>query len=195
MNAEKKITIYTKKGDSGETSLIFGSRVSKNNIRVRAYGSIDELNATLGLARSFVKDQKLSKIVQTIQNELFNIGAELASPQKLKKPATKEGTADAYFQLEKAKVEELEAIIDDYDEELPTLKNFILPGGSKEAAFLHFSRTVTRRAERVLSSLSKKEAINPNILAYINRLSDLLFVLARYLNQQSGNKELPWQKT
>ncbi|MDP2720646.1 MAG: cob(I)yrinic acid a,c-diamide adenosyltransferase [bacterium] len=185
---DKKLKIYTKKGDMGETSLIFGERVSKDHPRVNSYGTIDELNASLGLATSFTKNRRLTHILQEIQNELFNIGAELASPRQLKKN-TKE-----YYSLQEAKIPKLEKIIDLYDEKLPTLQTFILPTGVTGAVALHAARTICRRAERAVVAIAKVEKINPNIIAYLNRLSDLLFVLARYLSKQSGSKEIHWKK-
>ena len=184
----KRVKIYTKRGDSGETSLIFGTKVSKDHPRIKACGSIDELNATFGTAISFNKEPRIVKILESIQNELFNIGAEIASQQKLRKN-TKE-----YYQLNKSKIDGLEIKIDQYDDKLPPLKTFILPSGTNAAALLHLARTVCRRAEREVVTLSKNEQVNPNILAYLNRLSDLLFVLARYTNRRSGRKEIPWQK-
>ncbi|MEX0621566.1 MAG: cob(I)yrinic acid a,c-diamide adenosyltransferase [Candidatus Woykebacteria bacterium] len=185
---ERKVRIYTKSGDKGETSLIFGSRVSKDDPRVKAYGAIDELNASLGLARSFTRDGKISRLLQNIQNELFNIGAELASPKKLKKKTNN------YYHLEQGETYKLESIIDQYDKKLHTLRSFILPGGTKTASALHLSRTVCRRAEREVVSLSKVKEINPSILTYLNRLSDLLFVLARAENKKSKITDIPWKK-
>jgi len=183
MAAPPKSKIYTCTGDKGETSLVSGERVSKNHPRTAAYGTIDELNSSISVAISFIRDQKISKLLQNIQHELFNIGAELASNGKLKQ-----------FKRSTQKIEELEQIIDYYDNKLEKLHTFILPGGSKEAAFIHQARTTCRRAEREVVSLSKKEKINPNIVAYLNRLGDLLFVLARYINKQAVKKEVTWKK-
>ena len=180
--------IYTKRGDKGETSLIFGERVSKDHQRIKAYGSIDELNAALGLAVSTIKNGKLYKLLQNIQNELFNVGAELASPRKLKKKTNK------YYHLEQSKILELESIIDLYNEKLPPLRSFILPYGTFTSSALHLARTICRRAERETVSLSKQEKINPNILIYLNRLSDLLFVLARYVNKKAKISDTLWKK-
>ena len=178
-----KSKIYTKAGDRGETSLISGKKVNKNHPRTVAYGTVDELNSGIGVAISFIRDRKVSKQLQNIQNELFNIGAELASREELKQ-----------FQLDSQKIEGLEQIIDRYDDKLTKLRTFVLPGGSKEAAFLHLTRTTCRRAEREVVNLSKKETISPNIIAYLNRLGDLLFVLARYVNKKAGEKEITWVK-
>lgn len=195
MAKDQKIKIYTRTGDHGETSLIFGTRVKKYHPRVVAYGTIDELNATLGFAGSFIKGKIIKNLLQNIQNELFNIGAELASPKKLKKtlPAGRQGTR-GFYQLGQLKVQELENIIDQYDKRLPALHTFILPSGTTAAAVLHLARTVSRRAEREVVTLARKEKINPNILSYLNRLSDLLFVLSRSLNKKSHKKEMPWKK-
>jgi cob(I)alamin adenosyltransferase len=188
MRKAQKIKIYTKKGDRGKTSLIFGGKVSKDNPRVNAYGTVDELNASLGVAVSFIKDSTVRKILQSIQNELFNIGAELASSGNLKNK-----TGD-YYQLSKSKVENLEKTIDSLDRKLPPLKTFVIPTGKSNVSLLHQARTVCRRTEREVVTLSRKEKVNPNILAYLNRLSDLLFVLARFLNKKSGGKEIFWKK-
>src|SRR4030043_132427 len=149
-----KSTIYTKRGDSGQTSLISGTRVSKNHPRLAAYGTIDELNSAIGVATSFVRDVKVVTILQSIQNELFNIGAELASPNKLKKEGKK-----GFYELSKSKVEDLERLIDQYDLNLTKLRTFILPSGAKGASLLHLARTVCRRAEREGVALAGKENI------------------------------------
>ncbi|MCH7541687.1 cob(I)yrinic acid a,c-diamide adenosyltransferase, partial [Patescibacteria group bacterium] len=175
--------IYTKKGDKGETSLIFGTRVSKDHPRVRAYGTVDELNASIGVAVSFMKEPRIIKILENVQNELFNIGAELASQRKLRK------NTKGYYLLDKSKIDNLEIKIDQYDAKLPQLKTFILPSGTNPSTLLHFARTVCRRVERETVALARKERLNPNILAYLNRLSDLLFVFTRYLNKKAGTKE------
>ena len=183
-----RVKIYTKKGDKGETSLIFGTRVSKDHLRVKAYGSVDELNGALGVAVSFIKEPRTVRILENIQNELFNIGAELASQRKLKKHTK------VFYQLGKSKIDDLERKIDQYDNKLPLLRTFILPSGTNAATLLHLARTICRRGEREVVTLGKNDSVNPNILAYLNRLYDLLFVLARFLNKRSGRKETPWQK-
>ena len=188
MTKQKKIKIYTKRGDKGKTSSIFGGWVSKDHPRINAYGTIDELNASLGMAASFTKDKQILKILKHIQNELFNIGAELASYGKLKKKTGQ------YYKLEQSKIGSLEKFIDQYDERLPNLQTFIIPAGTNAASCLHLARTISRRSEREVVSLTKKEKVNPNILAYLNRLSDLLFVLARALNKKAGRKETLWKK-
>lgn len=184
----KRVKIYTGKGDKGKTYLIFGEQVDKDDPRVKAYGSLDELNACLGVAGSFIKEPKTQRIIEQIQNELFNIGAELASPKKLRR------NEKSFFELSNERVTDLEKKIDQYDTRLPSLRNFILPGGTNVASFLHLARTVSRRAEREIVTLNRNISVNPSILVYINRLSDLLFVLARYMNKRSGRKEAPWQK-
>jgi len=186
----RKAKIYTRAGDRGETSLISGKRIRKDHPRVAAYGTVDELNAALGTAVSFIRERKIVQLLQGIQNELFNIGAELASPRKLKKAGQERG----FYQLNQSKVKDLESLADQYDATLPQLKTFILPSGTSGASFLHLTRTVCRRAEREVVALAKKDKINPNIIAYLNRLSDLLFVLARYLNKKAGRKEVFWKK-
>ncbi len=188
MKKAKRIRIYTKTGDGGETSLFGGQRVSKDTFRVEAYGTVDELNATLGTAASFVRDKRILFITKKIQHELFNIGAELANPQKLGRDTNK------LFMLEKSKVKELEKIIDQLDKKLPPLKTFILPSGTNAAVLLQLARSTARRAERRVVSLSNKEKINPNLLSYLNRLSDLLFVLSRHLNRRAKVTETTWKK-
>ncbi len=185
-----RLKIYTKKGDRGETSLIFGHRVSKDHPRIMAVGAVDELNASLGVAVSFLKSGEVVRILEEIQNELFNIGAEIASPKKLKKSSS----TNTFYTLEESKVTQLESFIDRYEEKLAPLQNFILPGGTLSAAHLHLSRTVARRAERTLVTVNKKLEMNGNILKYLNRLSDLLFVLARHENKVGGSSDKEWQK-
>lgn len=177
--AKKRITkVYTRTGDEGQTSLIGGIRVSKSSHRVEAYGDVDELNAAIGIARGHVQDEELSKILVEIQNDLFIIGADLASPPDMEVPRITSG-----------RIEELESIIDKLLEDLEPLKEFILPSGSTGGAHLHFCRTVSRRAERRIVSLVEKEGMNTNSLIYLNRLSDLFFVMARVENKRSGYSE------
>lgn len=177
--AKKRITkVYTRTGDKGQTSLISGVRVSKCSPRVEAYGDVDELNATLGIARNHVRDDELLKIIIEIQNDLFIIGADLASPPDIEVP-----------RITEKRVDELEANIDKLLDELEPLKEFILPSGSPGGAYLHFCRTVSRRAERRIVSLIEKDDVNTLSLKYMNRLSDLLFVMARVENKRSGFTE------
>ena len=186
----RRSKLYTRVGDGGETSLFGGRRVPKDHLRVEAYGTIDELNSALGLATSFIRQRKVIDALHTIQNELFNIGAELASDQP-PRPAKRAMEA---MRLDPAKTQRLERLIDEYDALVPPLRTFILPSGPAGATALHLARTVCRRAERAVVSLAQAESVNPAILAYLNRLCDLLFVLARYLNKAARRRELQWQK-
>ena len=174
--------IYTKAGDKGKTSLFDGTKVLKSNIRVDSYGGVDELNSLIGLCLSFAK-QKIVKIeLEKIQNDLLDIGSCLALPD----PIPVEG-------LNK-RTEEFEALIDKLTAKLPKLTNFILLGGGKSGAHLHVARSVTRRVERRIVALSQKEEIDPEILVYLNRLSDLLFTFARFENYKEMKKEKIWRK-
>ncbi|MBI1885763.1 MAG: cob(I)yrinic acid a,c-diamide adenosyltransferase [Chloroflexi bacterium] len=184
----RKSPLYTRAGDRGETSLFGGKRLAKTHPRVEAYGSVDELNSTLGVAASLLRQRRLVRVIQSIQNELFDVGAELASAQEVK------GTAAQAFRLEPDRVAALERLIDEYDAKVPPLKTFILPSGPPAAAHLHLARTVCRRAERAVVRLKETEGVNPNVPAYLNRLSDLLFALARYVSKAERHKELPWRK-
>ena len=174
--------IYTKTGDKGSTLLGNGKRVGKNSLRVDAYGSVDEANATIGLS-ILRTNLKIKKILQVIQNDLFDLGADLCVPDKknLKK-----------LSITKDRVEFIEKNIDNFNKKLSSLNSFILPGGSESSTYLHIARTVTRRAERKVVALSEKEKINPITIIYLNRLSDLLFVLARYTNNK-GKKDILWK--
>lgn len=177
-----KIKIYTRTGDKGQTSLFGGKRVSKDSLRVEAIGSVDELNSAIGLAIAQVSSIKKELIA--IQQDLFEIGATLANP--------KSQTPNLKRYLEK-RVNEFEQFIDEMTEQLPVLRNFILAGGER-ITFLQFARTVCRRAERRVVSLSKEAKIDPSILIYLNRLSDLLFIMARFVNYKVGGKEIVWIK-
>lgn len=174
--------IYTKTGDAGETGLFGGGRVPKDDARVRAYGEVDELNAWIGFAIAIHLPTFESNVLEVIQRDLFSIGAELATPDARKLRAS----------LDDATVGALERVIDSYDPKLKPLKNFILPGGSPKAAALHVARTVCRRAERSVVTLARSQPVNPLIIQYLNRLSDLLFVLARAVNMQTGHDDIPW---
>ncbi len=174
--------IYTKTGDAGETGMFGGGRVPKDDPRVRAYGEVDELNAWIGFVIAIHLPTFESNVLQTIQRDLFSIGAELATPDPAK----------LRTQLDPATVGELERFIDSYDPKLKPLKNFILPGGSPKGAALHVARTVCRRAERAVVTLARSHQINPLIINYLNRLSDLLFVLARAVNMQTGHDDIAW---
>ena len=186
----RKSNLYTGTGDLGETGLFGGRRVRKDHPRVTAYGTIDELNAAVGVAASLIKNRALVAQLQSIQNELFNIGAELASDQ----PVRRKAKSSATFELGEKSIRALERLIDGYDSRVPPLKTFILPGGSQAASVMHFARTVARRAEREVVTLAASETINPAILIYLNRLCDLLFALARFVNKAGRRREITWQK-
>lgn len=174
--------IYTKIGDKGSTQLGDGKMVNKDSLRVDAYGSVDEANATIGL--SILRTNiKIKKILKIIQNDLFDLGADLCIPDKKNTQKLK---------ITKDRVDYIEEKIDNFNKELSSLNSFILPGGSESSTYLHIARTVTRRAERKIVALSKKEKINPITIIYLNRLSDLLFVLARYTNNK-GKKDILWK--
>lgn len=177
------MSVYTRFGDKGKTSLYGGKTVSKGSLRIDAYGSLDELNSWLGIVLVELKDAKIKKELLIIQNDLFEIGASLANEIKNKK-------LEVY--LEK-RVKEFEKEIDDLTAKLPELENFILPGGGKAGSSLHVARTVCRRAERRVAELSEKENVGKEILIYINRFSDLLFTFARYINYKEKKKELLWK--
>jgi cob(I)alamin adenosyltransferase len=182
------VKIYTKTGDAGETSLFGGERVSKSSVRIEAYGTVDELNSFLGLALSEIKSESVKKLLLKIQNQLFILGSDLATPKnpRTQKLKIQRVTSKFYKDIEKA--------IDHYDAQLSLLKNFILPGGSKSAALLHVCRTIARRAERNAVALNNTVQIGNNIIIFLNRLSDLFFVLARYENQISGVPDIKWNK-
>ena len=177
--------IYTRGGDRGQTSLGDGSRVVKHDLRVEAFGSVDEANAVIGLARLHCHDDASSdSMLARIQNDLFDLGADLCVPEG--------GTAGAgALRIVQAQIDRLESEIDATNAKLSPLKSFILPGGSALAAQLHLARTVTRRAERLICALAEKEAVNPLAVIYANRLSDLLFVLARHANAD-GAEDVLW---
>ena len=179
--------IYTKTGDKGETGLFGGGRVSKSHPRVEAYGDIDELNAVIGLARSIEMMPRIDEVLAPVQRDLFSLGALLATPDRDK----------VKQQLEKARIDdtrisELERAIDDGESELEPLTAFILPGGTPKSAALHVARTVCRRAERKVISLGSEVDVPPVVIRYLNRLSDLLFVLARVANRRAGAPEVIW---
>jgi cob(I)alamin adenosyltransferase len=180
--------IYTKTGDTGETGLFAGPRVRKDDPRIEAYGTVDELNTILGLARCESLPAEIDSFLAGVQNELFDLGAELATPD----PKTR-GTN----LISNTQVTALEKAIDRFEANLPILKTFILPGGSRGAAWLHLARTVCRRAERRVVTLmhGQGENVSGTILVYLNRLSDLLFVLARAVNAAAGQADVKWQKS
>jgi cob(I)alamin adenosyltransferase len=179
------VKIYTKGGDAGETSLFDNSRVSKADPRVDAYGDVDELNACLGAARATLRDADLADSLTSIQTQLFAVGSRLADPSsKIAGRVTKASVTAA-------DVARLESTIDALEAELPPLRRFILPGGSPGGAWLHLARTVCRRAERRVVSLGPG-AVDPMVIVYLNRLSDLLFVMARAANHRVGAAETEW---
>jgi cob(I)alamin adenosyltransferase len=176
--------IYTKTGDKGDTRLFDGTQVRKNDLRVEAYGNVDELNSFIGAAAASLKDDELQRILQDIQRDLFSVGAELADPrQHGKKQKSK---------LDPSRVLALEETIDRFETELTPLRQFILAGGDPAGAMLHVARTVCRRAERSVVALADNIAIDPLVIEYLNRLSDFLFVMARLVNQRRGQQEIPW---
>jgi cob(I)alamin adenosyltransferase len=177
--------IYTKTGDSGETSLFGGMRVPKDALRVEAYGNIDELNSLLGIIRSQELPEGMGDLIGNIQSDLFVMGADLATPHH-------RGKKPIFPRLTSRRVEVLEKYIDTTEEHLIELRSFILPEGVRPAAELHFARTVCRRAERLVVRLSRNEKITETIIPYLNRLSDLLFVLARRVNDNSDHREQLW---
>ncbi|MDP7547767.1 MAG: cob(I)yrinic acid a,c-diamide adenosyltransferase [Alphaproteobacteria bacterium] len=181
--------IYTRGGDKGETSLGGGARVGKNDIRVQAYGTADEANAIIGLAR-LNADAAIDAMLGRIQNDLFDLGADLCRPQDLENKAG-DGKDDG-LRISEDQVARLETEIDDMNAGLEPLTSFILPGGNEAAAWLHLGRTVVRRCERLICALAETEAVNPMAIQYANRLSDHLFVLARHVNNQ-GQNDVLWQ--
>ncbi|RWZ51325.1 cob(I)yrinic acid a,c-diamide adenosyltransferase [Halobacillus fulvus] len=178
--------IYTRSGDKGQTSLIYGNRVAKNDLRVEAYGTCDEANSAIGLALSHLRKEDWNgkdafmEEMQKIQTILFHVGAELATPKG----------KEVQWQLKQEHIDAMERAIDEWDQDLAPLKNFILPSGHQASAGLHLARTVVRRAERTAVGLGD-EINNPLVITYLNRLSDLLFVAARYINKHTGGTETP----
>lgn len=172
--------IYTRTGDDGTTGLGDGTRVAKDDARVEAYGSVDELNSAIGVLLAEPLPTEIAAPLLRVQHRLFDLGGELCIP--------------GHVLLSEAEVTDLEATLDRLNAELAPLKEFVLPGGARAAALCHFARTVCRRAERRVFALSRHEAIPPASLAYLNRLSDLLFVMARYLNKAAGHAETLWQR-
>ena len=186
--------VYTRTGDKGETALVGGRRVPKDSPRIEAYGTIDELNAVIGLARVFNAEQKrpgkrhrwLDEVLRRIQNELFDLGSELATPA--------DAAYEGMFRVGPDQVTALERLMDECQKELTPLKSFILPGGGPVGGFLHQARTVCRRAERRVLELARVEDIGEWPLKYVNRLSDLLFVLSRWVGKHLGETEYLWQR-
>lgn len=177
--------VYTRTGDAGETALGGGQRVAKDSPRIAAYGAVDELSSAIGVARAAGLDRRLESELQRIQNELFHLGSDLCvlEEDKERMPVPR---------IEDRHVMALEALMDSLSRELEPLANFVLPGGSPGAAGLHLARTICRRAERCLVTLARQEPVGPHTLAYLNRLSDALFVMARYENHRRGEPDLLW---
>jgi len=185
--------VYTRTGDKGETGLVGGRRVPKDSLRLEAYGTVDELNAAVGLARAFNRQStpsaardRLEEILRQLQNELFDLGSELATPPE----AYREGM----FRVKEENVTALEVLMDTCEKDLEPLNSFVLPGGGQVSAFLHQCRTVCRRAERIVLRLQRAEQIQPGPLQYLNRLGDLFFVLARWIGKHSGEQEFLWER-
>jgi cob(I)alamin adenosyltransferase len=177
--------IYTRTGDEGTTSLGDGSRQPKFHLRVAAYGSIDEANSAIGVANLHVGDTAVFQLLRHIQNDLFDVGADLCRPER-------PGAEKPLLRITDEQVTWLENQIDRFNADLEPLNSFVLPGGSPASSYLHHARTVTRRAERDVVRLSTDEPVNPAVLHYVNRLSDLLFVLARFLNGK-GKEDVRWE--
>ena len=184
----KKSLVYTKTGDKGTTSLVGGSRVSKTHIRLEAYGTIDELNSHLGWLHTYLLDESDRDFILGIQHKLFAIGSHLATDQE--KTQLKPASIITFEDIER-----IEQEIDKLDEQLPELCAFIIPGGSRGAAVCHVCRTICRRAERRILTLSETCTISPEVLAFVNRLSDYLFVLSRKINFDEQNSEIFWDNS
>ena len=184
----KKSMIYTKTGDRGTTSLVGGTRVPKTHIRLEAYGTVDELNSHLGLLQTYLTDEADRQTVFRVQNKLFSVGSYLATDQT-------QTALRMESRIDPADIEALEHAIDAMDHELPALRAFILPGGCRGAAVCHVCRTVCRRAERRILALSEGCEIDIRVTAFVNRLSDYLFILARKLNHLTGADEIYWDKS
>ncbi|HEY3165577.1 MAG TPA: cob(I)yrinic acid a,c-diamide adenosyltransferase [Candidatus Binatia bacterium] len=186
--------VYTRTGDKGETALVGGKRVPKDSPRIDAYGTIDELNSIVGLARVFNEEsldagdahQFLNGVLCQIQDELFDLGSELATPSEFFR--------EGMYRVSQNEIERIEKLIDQCQKDLEPLKSFILPGGGRIGAYLHQCRTVCRRAEREILRLSRAEEINDSVIKYVNRLSDLFFVLSRWISKQTGEPEYLWQR-
>jgi cob(I)alamin adenosyltransferase len=181
------VKIYTKTGDAGDTGLFGGGRVGKDHPRVSAYGDVDELNAALGVARATAPVAFAAELLEQVQRDLFAVGAELAAPEPARLAKTLAG-----HPIGEPDVSRLERAIDAHEDALSPLREFILPGGTPKAAALHLARTVCRRAERAVVALGRDARVSPAILQYLNRLSDLLFVLARAANASAGQPDVRW---
>jgi cob(I)alamin adenosyltransferase len=186
--------VYTRTGDRGETALVGGKRVPKDSLRIEAYGTIDELNSIVGLARAFNEEKLadgeahrfLDTLLRQIQDELFDLGSELATPPDF--------FQEGMYRVSESEVKKIEQLIDECQEELEPLKSFVLPGGGRIGAYLHQCRTVCRRAEREILRLSRAEELSEWPIKYVNRLSDLFFVLSRWISKKTGKDEYLWQR-
>lgn len=186
------VRIYTRTGDKGTTALFGGTRVPKHHIRIETYGTVDELNAHMGMIRSLELKKEDRAIIEEIQTNLFTIGSELATdPEKAKLRNGKERLQIS--KIGKDHIDRLETIIDEMNDDLPPIKNFLLPGGHQTVSQCHISRTVCRRAERMATALYNEEPFDEDLLKYLNRLSDYLFVLARKISADYKVQETPWQ--
>ena len=179
--------IYTRTGDDGTTGLADGSRTNKDCFRVRAYGEVDEANSAIGVARLYVDNIELARSLARIQNDLFDLGADLSTP--IQKDAQKKESKT--LRIVQSQIDRLEQDLDMLNADLAPLKTFVLPGGSKPAAYLHLARAITRRSEREIVSMMREEAVNPLALKFANRLSDYLFVAARWCNMR-GQMDVKW---
>jgi cob(I)alamin adenosyltransferase len=186
--------IYTRSGDDGSTGLSDGSRVFKDDVRIAAYGSVDELNATIGICIGACgnDDENTRDALRSIQHDLFDLGADLSTPERAQQKEADPRAKDAALRIVKAQVVRVEKLIDAANEELSALNSFVLPGGSALSQRLHLARTVCRRAERHTVSLSRKGRVNPYALQYLNRLSDFLFVASRMANEK-GKEDVLWR--
>lgn len=181
--------IYTRTGDRGQTALFGGGRVSKDHVRVEAYGTVDELNATIGWAIVSIADATIRERLEVLQHDLFVLGSDLATPPPAdgrRRPETPDLPAE--------RVEEMERWMDEAEDELPPLRAFVLPGGSPGAAALHVARTVCRRSERTVVTLTETDTVDPVVVTWLNRFSDLLFTLARLENHRAGRPDVEWKK-
>ena len=176
--------IYSKKGDRGKTSLISGKIVDKHNLSVDAYGTVDELNSFIGLLKDYVEDKKIKEVLHNIQLKLFSVGSILASGG--------DNNFSEKVSIKKKDTEDIESYIDNINNQLPELKNFIIPGGHKISSYCHVCRSICRRAERRISELNNLYKINPYILSYLNRLSDFFFVLSRHIKHSDNIEETCW---
>jgi cob(I)alamin adenosyltransferase len=185
--------VYTRTGDDGSTGLVGGARVAKDSLRVESYGAIDELSSIVGMARVFNSEEppgpvrfRVEEILRRLQNELFDLGSELAT--------SPDAVYEGMFRVSAADVRALEAAMDECQKDLEPLKSFVLPGGGRVSGLLHVARTVCRRAEREVLRLNREEPVGEFVLAYLNRLSDLFFVLSRWVGNQRGESEYLWER-